>query len=70
MTRITKDRGSLAHEDSLDALAMGVEYWVEQMAADVDMEMQQRKDELLRAEIDRFLTLDNVNSPKRANTWI
>jgi hypothetical protein len=32
--------------------------------------MQERKDELLRAEIDRFLTLDNVNAPKRANTWI
>ena len=70
MTRVTKQRGALAHDDRLDALAMGVAYWVEQMAADVDMEMQQRKDELLRAEIDRFLTLDNVNAPKRANTWI
>jgi hypothetical protein len=70
LTRVTKQRGALAHDDRLDALAMGVAYWVEQMAADVDMEMQQRKDELLRAEIDRFLTLDNVNAPKRANTWI
>jgi len=70
MTLVTKQRGALAHDDRLDALAMGVAYWVEQMAADVDMEMQQRKDELLRAEIDRFLTLDNVNAPKRANTWI
>ena len=70
LTRVTKQRGALAHDDRLDALAMGVAYWVEQMAADVDMEMQERKDELLRAEIDRFLTLDNVNSPKRANTWI
>ena len=70
LTRVTKQRGALAHDDRLDALAMGVAYWVEQMAADVDMEMQERKDELLRAEIDRFLTLDNVNAPKRANTWI
>ena len=40
MTRVTKQRGALAHDDRLDALAMGVAYWVEQMAADVDMEMR------------------------------
>jgi hypothetical protein len=70
MTRITKDRGSLAHDDRLDALAMGVAYWVEQMAADVEEEMQDRKNKLLMDEIDKFVNGYNVNSPKRANTWI
>ena len=70
MTRITKQRGALAHDDRLDALAMGVAYWVEQMAADVDMEMQARKEELLMAELDKFVNGYNVNSPQRANTWI
>lgn len=29
MTRITKERGALKHDDRLDALAMAVAYWVE-----------------------------------------
>lgn len=70
MTRVTKQRGALAHDDRLDALAMGVAYWVEQMAADVDMEMQERKDEALMKELDKFVNGYNINSPARANTWI
>ena len=70
MTRVTKTRGALAHDDRLDALAMGVAYWVEQMAADVDMEMQQRKEEALMKELDKFVNGYNINSPPRANTWI
>lgn len=69
LTRVTKQRGALAHDDRLDALAMGVAYWVEQMAADVDMEMQQRKEELLMNELDKFVNGYNINSPARANTW-
>lgn len=34
MTRLTKDRGSLKHDDRLDALAGAVAYWVESMARD------------------------------------
>lgn len=70
MTRVTKTRGALAHDDRLDALAMGVAYWVEQMAADVDMEMKQRKEEKLMNELDKFVNGYNINSPPRANTWI
>jgi hypothetical protein len=70
MTRVTKQRGALAHDDRLDALAMGVAYWVEQMAADVDMEMRERKEEALMKELDKFVNGYNINSPARANTWI
>jgi len=70
LTRITKTRGALAHDDRLDALAMGVAYWVEQMAADVDMEIQQRKEEILLQELDRFVNGHNINSPPRATTWM
>lgn len=34
MTRITRDRGSLAHDDRLDALAMAVAYWTDFLSAD------------------------------------
>jgi hypothetical protein len=70
LTRITKDRGSLAHDDRLDALAMGVAYWVEQMAADVELEMRERKEKLLMDELDKFVNGYNINSPARATTWI
>lgn len=36
LTHITKDRGSLLHDDALDALAIAVNYWTEQMARDTD----------------------------------
>lgn len=36
MTRLTKERGALLHDDRLDALAMAVAYWVEAMAQDND----------------------------------
>ena len=70
MTRITKDRGSLAHDDRLDALAMGVAYWVEQMAADVELEMRSRKEKLLMDELDKFVNGYYINSPARASTWM
>jgi hypothetical protein len=35
LTRITKDKGALAHDDRIEALAMAVGYWTEQMDKDV-----------------------------------
>jgi hypothetical protein len=70
MTRVTKQRGALAHDDRLDALAMGVAYWVEQMAADVEMEMQDRKNKLMMDELDKFVNGFNINSQPRSNTWM
>ena len=62
MTRITKDRGSLVHDDRLDVLAMAVAYWVEQVAADVDKEIKNRKEELLDKELEHFMqNVINVN---------
>lgn len=34
MTRITKEKGALKHDDRLDALAMAVGYWTDMMARD------------------------------------
>jgi hypothetical protein len=70
LTRITKQRGALAHDDRLDALAMGVAYWSEQMAADVDAEMLDRKNEVLRMEINRFTDMKNVASGGGALKWM
>lgn len=64
MTRITKDRGSLAHDDRLDVVAMAVQYWVEQMAADADQLMEDHKQAILEAELEKFLGGVNTLSPK------
>lgn len=51
MSRITKDRGALSHDDRLDCLAMAVGYWVEQMGQDADKKMSQRQELLLDREL-------------------
>lgn len=55
MSRLTRQKGSLAHDDRLDALSMAVAYWVEQMAQDADKAISNRKDEKLRAELEKFM---------------
>lgn len=51
MSRITRERGALSHDDRLDCLSMAVGHWVEQMGQDVDRRMDQRKDALLKEEL-------------------
>ena len=55
MTRITREKGALVHDDRIDVLSMAVAYWVEQMAADVDKEIKVRKNKLLDEELERFM---------------
>lgn len=71
MTRITKDRGALAHDDRLDALSMAIAYWVEQMANDADKAIYDRKEEMLMETLERFST-NTLLKPERGevgNTW-
>ena len=62
MTRITKQRGALAHDDRLDVLAMAVRYWVDQMAADADVQIRSRKAEMLDNELEKFMGHLNMGS--------
>jgi hypothetical protein len=66
LSRITRERGSLAHDDRLDALAIAVAYWVEQMAADVNKNMYDRKQELLQEELTKFT--DSFYKRKRSGS--
>ena len=43
------------HDDRLDALAMAVKYWVDQMATDAYIKIQDRRDELFDMEIEKFV---------------
>lgn len=59
LTRITNVKGALVHDDRLDALAMAVNYWVEQASADTDRMIKERQDELFDKERQDFLDLVN-----------
>ena len=43
------------HNNRLDALAIAVKYWVDQMAADADVKIQDRRDELFDMELEKFV---------------
>lgn len=55
MTRVTKDRGSLRHDDRLDAVEGAVRYWVEQMGVSADDAVEARRERLLDEELERFM---------------
>jgi hypothetical protein len=71
MTRITKDRGALIHDDRLDALAMAVGYWVDHMAKDQDKAVQSIKNKLLDKDLKSFLRSTVGGRPRtKKDTWM
>ncbi|NPU64589.1 phage terminase large subunit [Bradyrhizobium sp. 83012] len=55
MTRITRDKGSLKHDDRLDALAGAVAHWTEFMNRDIEKAHLSHKDAILDAELEKFM---------------
>lgn len=55
MTRITKERGALKHDDRLDVLAMGVQYFINSMARDEVKAIDQHNQEMLDKELKVFM---------------
>ena len=43
------------HNDRLDAQAMAVKYWVDQMEADADVKIRDRRDEWFDMELEKFV---------------
>lgn len=69
LTRLTYDKFSLRHDDRLDALAMAVGYWTDQMAVDEQRGIAEQHNEALQQELDRFLELTVGSAPNRKN-WM
>ena len=65
MTRITRDRGALRHDDQIDALAIAANYWVERMDRDTVLSYQQHKDDLLDKDLERFMENTIGRKPKQ-----
>lgn len=53
LTRICNEKGALAHDDRLDALAMAVRYWVEYMAQDAEKGVEAKLEDWLMAQLDK-----------------
>ncbi len=54
MSRITRERGALSHDDRLDCLSIAIAYWVEQMGQDADTKMANREAEILKKEMEAW----------------
>lgn len=54
MTRLSRDRGALAHDDRLDALCMAVAYWLEVMDRDEEIGVQEQ----IEAKLEQWLDPD------------
>ena len=64
MTRLTKDKGSLAHDDRIEALAGAVAYWLERLSENTEKAVLAHKEDLMAQEIERHLqNLVGLSSP-------
>lgn len=55
LTRISYEKGSLNHDDRLDALSMAVAYWTERMGQDANRGIEAEKQRLMDQELERYL---------------
>ena len=60
------------HNNRLDALAIAVKYWVDQMAADADVKIRDRRDELFDMELEKFVNgiMGQQGDENNAVTWM
>lgn len=72
MSRITSERGALGHDDRLDGLAILVKYFQDMMEQDSYGAEEQRKEELLMAELQDFIdhASDGTGQNLYSKTWL
>jgi len=69
MTRITRDKGALRHDDQIDALAIAANYWVQRMDRDQILSYNQHREDLLDQELERFMET-TIGSKHEDDRWI
>lgn len=68
LTRITRDRGALVHDDRLDALAIAVNYWTETMGRDNNKAANDLKAQAMDKELKKFMG-GILGQKPRSNSW-
>lgn len=70
LTRLTKEKGALLHDDPLDALEIAVRYWLESLSKDTEESLNTYKQELLDKELENFMGhVFNVGEEEPSNSW-
>jgi len=69
MTRLTRDKGALRHDDQIDALAMAANYWVERMDRDQSLSYDKHKEDILNEELEHFMEVA-LGSKPNGDSWI
>ena len=69
LTRLTRDRGALIHDDRLDALAIAVAYWTETMARDNNKAASEIKSQAIEKELKNFHSVV-FGASKAPTTWM
>lgn len=71
LTHITREKGSLVHDDRLDALAMAVAYWVEIMGKDDHGAVARHKQRLFDQELEKcYEAMGVTNGLRDEACWI
>jgi len=70
MSRITRDKGSLRHDDLIDTLAIGVNYWTEYLDNDQETALDEHRDMLLQQELDNFMESATGRNKQPAASWL
>jgi hypothetical protein len=69
LSRISRAKGSLHHDDRLDALSMAVGFWVDKMAQDADRKMAIHKERMIDEELERFME-HAIGRRPQGETWM
>jgi hypothetical protein len=64
ISRMQKGANILTHDDRIDALQMSCYYWIQQLAKDQDLAFNQRKEDVMRMELEKYF-----GEPQQ-NSWI
>ena len=72
LSRITRDRGAITHDDRLDALAIAVAYWAEQMSQDAERKIADRQEDLLNQELQKMTDsyFGNKKNHRNSPNWL
>ena len=71
MTRLTRQRGALLHDDAIDALAIACKYWTEALERDSDTALDDYKEEWRENELRKFMeSAGQLGSSEAYDKWV
>ena len=71
MTRLTRQRGALLHDDAIDALAIACKYWTEALERDSDTALDDYREEWRENELKKFMeSAGQLGSSETSDSWV